>query len=406
MSQSHWDVVIAGGGLGGATLGRALAMHGARVLIVERELAFKDRVRGEGMLPWGVAEARALGIDALMRDSGACEVRWWKRYLNGTARDTRDLIATTPTNNGCFNFYHPSMQQTLLDAARDAGAEVRRGVTVVGLETGDAPALMIRTENGDERVQAKLVVGADGRRSVMRRLAGFTPNQDASRLIIAGVLHEDLDTPDDTVHYFQQPSAARSALIFPLGERRYRSYFIYGAGTREHPLSGSHNAQSFIDLSVETGVPREWYAHARTTGPLAAYPGADCWVEHPYRDGVALIGDAAATSDPSFGCGLALTLRDVRVLRDCLLSNDDWSAAAEDYARQHDAYYAALHRIEDWLTQLMYETGALADARRARVFPHLAKEPQRVPDLQGRGPDNPTDEHARRRFFAEDVATV
>jgi hypothetical protein len=40
------------------------------------------------------------------------------------------------------------------------------------------------------------------------------------------------------------------------------------------------------------------------------------------------------------------------------------------------------------------------------VLPHLAKEPQRVPDLQGRGPDNPTDEHARRRFFAEDVATV
>ncbi|MFP3435856.1 FAD-dependent monooxygenase, partial [Paraburkholderia sp. SIMBA_061] len=79
--------------------------------------------------------------------------------------------------------------------------------------------------------------------------------------------------------------------------------------------------------------------------PLAAYPGADCWVKHPYRDGVALIGDAAATSDPSFGCGLALTLRDVRVLRDCLLSNDDWHAAAEDYARQHDAYYAALHRI-------------------------------------------------------------
>lgn len=151
MSQSHWDVVIAGGGLGGATLGRALAMHGARVLIVERELAFKDRVRGEGMLPWGVAEARALGIDALMRDSGACEVRWWKRYLNGTARDTRDLIATTPTNNGCFNFYHPSMQQTLLDAARDAGAVIRRGVTVVGLETGDAPVLLIRTENGDER---------------------------------------------------------------------------------------------------------------------------------------------------------------------------------------------------------------------------------------------------------------
>jgi hypothetical protein len=33
MSQRNWDVVIAGDGLGGATLGRSLAMHGARVLI-------------------------------------------------------------------------------------------------------------------------------------------------------------------------------------------------------------------------------------------------------------------------------------------------------------------------------------------------------------------------------------
>ena len=95
--------MIAGGGLGGATLGRALAMHGARVLIVERELAFRDRVRGEGMLPWGVAEARALGVDSLLRDGGAREIRWWKRYLNAVRRDTRDLIASTPTSNGCFD---------------------------------------------------------------------------------------------------------------------------------------------------------------------------------------------------------------------------------------------------------------------------------------------------------------
>lgn len=39
-----------------------------------------------------------------------------------------------------------------------------------------------------------------------------------------------------------------------------------------------------------------------------------------------------------------LTLRDVRVLRDCLLATDDWHAAAHAYAQQHDRYYGALHR--------------------------------------------------------------
>jgi 2-polyprenyl-6-methoxyphenol hydroxylase-like FAD-dependent oxidoreductase len=403
MTHGNWDVVIAGGGLGGAALGRALAMHGARVLIAEHETTFKDRVRGEGMLPWGVAEARALGIEGLLRDCGAREVRWWKRYLNAAPRDNRDLIATTPTRSGCLNFYHPSMQQTLLDAAQDAGAVVWRGATVVGLETTHAPALLLRTAHGDQRVDARLVVGADGRRSALRRLGGFAVNQDPSRLIIAGVLHEGVDAPEDEVHYFQKPSIAQSALLFPLGNQRFRSYFIYGVGSRAHPVSGNQHVDEFIAGCVETGVPREWYANARLAGPLAAFPGADNWVDHPYRNGVALIGDAAAASDPSWGCGLSLTLRDVRVLRDCLLANNDWDAAAADYAQRHDVYYGALHRIEDWLTQLMYETGELADKRRAHVLPRFAKEPDRAPDLQGRGPDSPSDEAARRRFFAEDV---
>jgi flavin-dependent dehydrogenase len=59
MSRS---VIVVGGGLAGASLARALAQARVEVLVLEREREFKDRVRGEQMHPWGVAEARALGI--------------------------------------------------------------------------------------------------------------------------------------------------------------------------------------------------------------------------------------------------------------------------------------------------------------------------------------------------------
>src|SRR5207245_1348633 len=97
--------------------------------------------------------------------------------------------------------------------------------------------------------------------------------------------------------------------------------------------------------SIAAGAPAEWFDGAEPAGPLACFEGADRWVDHPYRNGVALIGDAAAASDPSFGCGTSLTLRDVRVLRDHLLANDDWNKAAEAYAAEHDRYYGALHRL-------------------------------------------------------------
>jgi hypothetical protein len=45
-----------------------MAEEGKRVLVLEREREFKDRVRGEYMCPWGVAEARELGMYDLVRD--------------------------------------------------------------------------------------------------------------------------------------------------------------------------------------------------------------------------------------------------------------------------------------------------------------------------------------------------
>lgn len=50
-----------------------------------------------------------------------------------------------------------------------------------------------------------------------------------------------------------------------------------------------------------------------------------------------LIGDAAASSDPSWGQGLGLTVRDVRVLRDHLLSRENWDEAGHAYAQSTTA---------------------------------------------------------------------
>ena len=54
---------------------------------------------------------------------------------------------------------------------------------------------------------------------------------------------------------------------------------------------------------------------------------------------MALIGDAAATGDPTWGQGLSTSLRDSRILRDALVSNEDWESAGHAYAAGHDAFY-------------------------------------------------------------------
>jgi 2-polyprenyl-6-methoxyphenol hydroxylase-like FAD-dependent oxidoreductase len=105
---------------------------------------------------------------------------------------------------------------------------------------------------------------------------------------------------------------------------------------------------------------------------------------------VALIGDAAATSDPSWGQGLALTVHDVRLLRDHLLASEDWDAAGHAYAEAHDRDFAVVHETEDWWTRLIYTQGPEADERRGRVMPRLMQEPDFLPDTFQVGPENVT----------------
>ena len=151
-----YDLVVVGGGLAGSALGVAIAQHGACVLIIEKEAAFRDRVRGEGMLPWGAAEARALGLYQPLLDSCARDVRWWT-----TPQGRRDLH-DSPSGLGCLSFYHPEMQDRLLSLAAEAGCDVRRPAEVTGVMPGHPATVLVRSGRDEIQVTARLVVGADG----------------------------------------------------------------------------------------------------------------------------------------------------------------------------------------------------------------------------------------------------
>ena len=402
MASSTYDIITVGGGLGGSSLAKTMAEHGARVLVVEREKQFKDRVRGEVMGPWGVAETQALGLYNLLRTTCAHETPRFGLYTEPEFGEARDLITTTSLRLPAFTFYHPAMQEVLLQAATEAGAEVRRGASVREVRPGDRPTVVVEQEGRVEEIHARLIVGADGRGSVVRKWAGFPVHQDPERLVISGVLFEEISTlPEDTSYFVISPDLGQGVPMFPEGGGRVRAYLVQTKATSVR-LQGADALPRFIAESVRSGAPAEWYAEAKAVGPLATFDGADTWVEHPYQNGVALIGDAAAASDPTWGQGLSLTVRDVRVLRDYLRSHEDWDEAGHAYAEAHDRHYGVIHTVDNWLSQMFFETGPVGKARRARAFPLIAQDPTRAPDHILSGPDLPLNETVRRRFFGEE----
>lgn len=378
-----------------------MALAGASVLVLEAEARFKDRVRGECVMPWGVAEARELGIYDALAGSCAHELPYWDSYQGPNRTGHRDLTRTTTPKLPAISFYHPAMQETLLGAAEGAGAEVCRGVRVTEVGTESGPAVVAEVNSCRTEIRARMVVGSDGRNSVVRSRAGFSVRRDVDQNLVAGVLFEDMEAPDDASHFWLNPGLGQTVLLFPQGQGRARAYVCYPS-ERGYRHSGEGCLPRFVEDSVKTGAPSEYYERGKAAGPLATFDGACIWVESSYKKGVALIGDAAGAPDPTWGQGLSLTLRDVRVLRDQLLCHEDWDQAGQAYAREHDRYFGVTHTVETWMTRMLMDTGPEADARREMVLPRWREDRTRQPDVFFSGPDQTVDETVRRRFFGEE----
>lgn len=400
--QTQYDIVTIGGGLGGAALAAVMARSGAKVLVLERETTFRDRVRGEVLVPWGSAELGRLGLRSLVLSACGTEHRWWDDYVGTERISHRDTAAQTPGRTATLAFPHPRMQETLLGAAADAGAGIRRGDRVAGVAPGRPPAVRLERGNRTETVTARLVVAADGRDSLARHWGGFVAQSDPPRLRITGVLLGGMDSlPADTTRAVLNPGLGETVILIPQGGGRARCYVVT-QWAQDARLSGERDLPRFIQKAIGVGLPAELFEGAHAAGPLATFEAADRWVEQPYRNGVALVGDAAATNNPSWGQGLALTVRDVRLLAEALTRNDDWDEAGREYATAHDAGYRTIRATTDLMTTFFLDTGPEADARRERAMPLIAADPSRVPDGLMAGPDAaPVGPATRARFFGE-----
>jgi len=401
MQKPSHDLVIVGGGLAGATLGIAMARHGFRPVIIEREKAFRERIRGELLMPWGVAEAERLGILDLLHQTCGREATHWQTMVDGVSSPMRDLKATMPSGHGAMTFLHIAMQEILLGEAVAAGAEVIRGAIVRSVTGDPRPTADFEVEGRRASVSGRLIVGADGRESKARAWGGFSVREAPEYLYIAGMQLQGAMPLGPAVHFFMDSRRGLTSILVQTTPDLYRVYLMHHKDGLPRRLSGERDVPAALAHLAAVGIPRAWLDTVKPYGPFATFDARHRWIEHPARAGMTLVGDAAANSDPVWGNGLSRTLREVRRLRDRLLEDEDWNRAIDLYAREQVTDFEKLTRLEMMKAELMFEPGPDADARRERVFALLEKEPDRYPDTVGLGPDAPSDDRARARFFGE-----
>jgi len=319
------DVLVLGGGPAGAMTALLGARAGLVVVLCEAHLTLPERVCGMYLCPAGVA---LLDRHRLREPTGS-----GARPLHGmvmVAPNFQRLVTHFPQGNDVpdygLSLPRPELDNVLLGLARDAGAVIRMGVRPTKL-TRRTGGWRVTLPNG-EIIEAKLLVGADGRKSATARLLGLTLPVRRSRIAI----------------HIDRPARIRTS---PLGEMHIFDDGVY-VGINPVALD-KVNFSIVSDPEALEGVTAVNLINdriARSPGlreliaplPADAKPGVTFPTNARVRAGAthdaALVGDASGYIDPLTGEGIygALWTAD-ELVRAVTTGWNDLPAALSHYAR-------------------------------------------------------------------------
>lgn len=318
------EVVIAGGGMTGLTLGLALAQAGVDVVVADSEVAstqvaptYDGRASAIAYASFRMWEALGLGpalhphaqrIEKILVTDGRARTG---PSLLSLAFDRRELDARPDGEALGYMLENRWTRVALNEAAAKADLRLLAPVAVVD-HKADAGGVTVSLKDGGT-VRASLVVSAEGRRSSIRaaegiRTTGWKYKQTA---VVCTVAHEK--PHGGVAHEYFLPSGPFALL--PLTNNRMNIVWTETPAIADALMKMSE-ADFLSELRARFG---DHLGAISMAGPRFAYPLSLQLAEKFVAPRTALIGDAAHGVHPIAGQGLNVGLRDVAALAECIV---------------------------------------------------------------------------------------
>ena len=338
------DVAVVGGGPAGLAAAIACAQAGRSVTVFERRRDDLDKACGEGLLPPALQALEALGVPPSFADEEHAQFQRLRYVLE----DGASAEATLPGTGG-VGLRRTALIRLLRVRAAQAGVELRQ----------EAVECIERRTAGVEinaSLECRLLVGADGLASSVRRQVGFDrPVEPGGRYGLR--LHFEIAPWDSAVEIYFGPEV--EAYVTPVSPRMVGVAFLWTHRSLPHRLNAEMLLGRLPRLAEKLGGAAA-VTRPRGAGPLERRTRARS------ADRVVLIGDAAGYLDAITGEGLALAFRAALCLgRTVTQALEDGASrkALAAYEREYAAAYARYLR----LTRLVLALSSRRWIRRAAV---------------------------------------
>lgn len=327
--DSPVDFVVIGGGPGGATAARALALAGRSVLLLERAVFPRFHI-GESLLPCTREVFHRLGLDALMERRGFVKKHGATFEADcGAGRSRIDFgVLEGARNRSAYQVPRAEFDQFLLRAAEEAGAVVEEGACVLGVsfDTPVKSSSTVTWSRGSEthEVEARFVIDASGRTGVISSQLGLRRPDPLLRKVALFAHFEGVEPlhgeASGDIRVVLRENGGWAWLI-PLREGRTSVGLVFDR--EELFRTPGESAEAALDRWISS-LPV-----LRAALRSAVRVGAARWEsDYSYSStrivgrGWALVGDAACFLDPVFSSGVHLAvLRGAEVAEDLLLAD-------------------------------------------------------------------------------------
>jgi 2-octaprenylphenol hydroxylase len=328
--MNNYDIIIVGGGMAGSALGCMCATQGFNVALIEHREPANEWPKGEIDLR---VSALTRASQNLLQQVGA-----WSRICELRSNPYQEMRVWDANGNGSIHFDAAELAEPNL------GHIVENRVTQLALWErlaefenvtricpASAKALDLTAEqpvltlDDGSQLTAKLVVGADGRDSAIRRMAGITTHgwEYDQHAIVTTVAQEK--SHNDTA--WQRFMTTGPLAFLPLDDGRCSIVWSTSPTETQRLLALDDKA-----FCRELGQALEFrLGEITATGPRGAFPLRLQHADSYIKPGLALVADAAHAMHPLAGQGINLGFLDVAALAEIL---GEAKAAGRDFSSQ------------------------------------------------------------------------